>query len=545
MAAAAQQDRKVRLDLVRAAPDQALTLRRVLHFLAVVLPHMFIVLPVRVMFAHTVLRWRSRSVRVLGRPALADFVVKLAQFILSRLHVAQSRIIFNRERSYNLVHGGPYFKGARDWVTRVEVNGTAGRWIALPGTRRAEDQVVLYFIHGGGFVLDTGSNAQDILLHAMKALNLKQSVQASVFCLDYRLAPEYKYPSQLIETLAGYHYLVNTLGISEDKIVVAGDSAGGNLATAFLLHLARPAKEIYVPEELGPTPGRPGGALIISPFINLASRSRSSFANTAHDFIELGGGFRAACDYLGVTPPPSYRFPEPSLNPLYHFKMPRAHPPVDGEKLHTLHGWAHCEGIELFRSPYVNPVVQRDASWWKEAMPGGGKTVVTWGGKEIFADDDNEFFQRLEKAGVAPTKVFKKFGAHDWILHDWSVPTSWRTKATGPESKFTFGLDAILSLLSRVAADAAAAPPRAARRSADKKKPGKIEEKPSKEGSSAIEKAAGGEDEAHESYAQVAGHEEDAQAPVVAKGEGDVLHVGGSIEGSGVLVEKPKKGSVH
>jgi len=170
-----------------------------------------IVLPIRVILAHTVLRWRSRSVRVLGRPALADFVVKLAQFILSRLHVAQSRIIFNRDRSYNLVHGGPYFKGARDWVTRVEVNGTAGRWIALPGTRRAEDQVVLYFIHGGGFVcvplvrfaeplskrtwltslplsrrLDTGSNAQDILLHAMKALNLKKSVQASVFCLDYR-----------------------------------------------------------------------------------------------------------------------------------------------------------------------------------------------------------------------------------------------------------------------------------------------------------------------------------------------------------------------
>ena len=40
MAAPAQQDRKVRLDLVRAAPDQVLTLRRVLHFLAVVLPHM-------------------------------------------------------------------------------------------------------------------------------------------------------------------------------------------------------------------------------------------------------------------------------------------------------------------------------------------------------------------------------------------------------------------------------------------------------------------------------------------------------------------------
>ena len=72
------------------------------------------------------------------------------------------------------------------------------------------------------------------------------------------LAPDYKYPSQLIEVLAGYHYLVNTLGISEDKICVCGDSAGGNLAAAFLLHLARPHPAVTVPASLGPTPLQPG-----------------------------------------------------------------------------------------------------------------------------------------------------------------------------------------------------------------------------------------------------------------------------------------------
>ncbi|BGP41526.1 hypothetical protein JCM10450v2_005574 [Rhodotorula kratochvilovae] len=541
MAAPAQSDRKVRLDLVRAAPDQVLSLRLVLHFIALVLPHMFIVLPIRILFTHVLLRWRSPVVRVLGRPALAEYVTKLAQFILSRLHTAQARIIFDRVRSYKLVQQGPYFKGARDWVTRVEVNGTAGRWIAVPGTKRSDDQVVLYFIHGGGFVLDTGSNAQDILLHAMKALNLKKGTQASVFCLDYRLAPEYKYPSQLIETLAGYHYLVNTVGIKEDKIVIAGDSAGGNIATAFLLHLARPAKEIYVPDELGPTPKRPGGAFLISPFINLASRSSSSFANTSYDFIDLGGGFRAACDYIGITPPQTHRFPNPSLNPKWHFRLPHPHPPVEGEKLHTQHGWAHCEGIELFRSPYVNPVVQRDEEWWREAMPGEGRTVVAWGGKEIFADDDEEFFNRLEKAGVAPTKLLKQFGAHDWILHDWSVPTSWRTKATGPESKFTYGLDALVGLLSRVA-EAASAPTPAAPAQAPPTAAKAVPEKRATRGASAAERKGkgNGAGQAEGSYAEVAASEEkvDADAPVVAHGEGDVLAL--SVEGSGVLVEKLK-----
>ncbi|GAA5826369.1 hypothetical protein JCM3770_000640 [Rhodotorula araucariae] len=537
-APAAQTDRKVRLDLVRAAPDQVLTLKLVLHFIALVLPHMFIVLPIRILFTHVLLRWRSPAVRVLGRTALAEYVTKLAQFILSRLHTAQARIIFDRVRSYKLVQQGPYFKGARDWVTRVEVNGTAGRWIAVPGTKRADDQVVLFFVHGGGFVLDTGANAQDLLLHAMKALNLKKGIQASVFCLDYRLAPEYKYPSQLIETLAGYHYLVNTLGIKEDKIVIAGDSAGGNIATAFLLHLARPAKEIHVPAELGPTPKRPGGAFLISPFINLASLSTSSFANTSYDFIDLGGGFRAACDYTGVTPPQTHRFTFPSVNPKWHLRLPHPHPPVEGEKLHTQHGWAHCEGIELFRSPYVNPVVQRDDKWWREAMPGDGRTVVAWGGKEIFADDDEELFNRLEKAGVAPTKLVKQFGAHDWILHDWSVPTSWRTKASGPESKFTYGLDALVGLLARVAAAAKAPAPRAAQQTATAPVLAEAAAAPIGGASAAGAHVQGLEAEG--SYAQVAAKEENVgdDAPVVAHGEGDVLTL--SVEGSAVLVEKPK-----
>lgn len=368
------------------------------------------------------------------------------------------------------------------------------------------------------------------------------------------------------------------------------------------------------------------GALIISPFVNLASRSTSSFANTPHDFIDLGGGFRAACDYIGITPPPSHRFPAPSLNPKWHLLMPRAHPPVEGEKLHTLHGWAHCEGVELFRSPYVNPVVQRDASWWKEAMPGDGKTVVTWGTLyvtsltlEAAADARRRRRQgdlRRRRRGILPppregqfsrlallrgsllwrpycpfsrgvqnkgaTRGLKlnpelthagrcrpdqglqevwrarldpaRLGAFSALLFPCpesprrltrlesparqSVPTSWRTRATGPESKFTFGLDAIVSLLSRVAAEAAAAPAQAQSHQEEKPKKGKSATE--KGGASAIDAGREGLGAAHESYAQVAGHEGkvDAQAPIVAKGEGDVLH-GASIEGSGVLVEKP------
>lgn len=86
--------------------------------------------------------------QVVGRPFYADFVVKLAQFLLSRGTIAQSRLVFNRTQAYSIAHKSPAFAGYRDWVSYVKVAGTAGRWIAEPGTKRNEDDVVLYYIHG-------------------------------------------------------------------------------------------------------------------------------------------------------------------------------------------------------------------------------------------------------------------------------------------------------------------------------------------------------------------------------------------------------------
>lgn len=57
----------------------------------------------------------------------------------------------------------------------------------------------------------------------------------SSVCVE--LAPEFKYPSQLIEVLASYHHLVNDLGISADKIVLSGDSGTRILYESSRRHL--------------------------------------------------------------------------------------------------------------------------------------------------------------------------------------------------------------------------------------------------------------------------------------------------------------------
>lgn len=105
--------------------------------------------------------------------------------------------------------------------------------------------------------------------------------------VDYELSPEHQYPSAIIETLAAYHHLVNELKIPESRICLAGDSAGGNIAAALMLHLARPNPNITVPAAHGPTPGQPGSALLISPFISLVSSLPSRQANIDFDCTSL------------------------------------------------------------------------------------------------------------------------------------------------------------------------------------------------------------------------------------------------------------------
>lgn len=87
---------------------------------------------------------------------------------------------------------------------------------------------VIYF-HGGGWCI--GSRAQ--VQNAMRLL--AEYSGAVVFNVEYRLAPEYRYPCATDDCWQVVRYIhanAAELGIDTNKIVVAGDSAGGNIAAA-------------------------------------------------------------------------------------------------------------------------------------------------------------------------------------------------------------------------------------------------------------------------------------------------------------------------
>jgi acetyl esterase len=101
----------------------------------------------------------------------------------------------------------------------------------------AEDAVlpVLLFLHGGGWMLG------DLEYGAWFCASLAEGLRIAVVAVDYRLAPEHPFPAGLDDCLTALEHVrryAGMLAMDRDRIAIAGDSAGANLAAACAL-LAR------------------------------------------------------------------------------------------------------------------------------------------------------------------------------------------------------------------------------------------------------------------------------------------------------------------
>lgn len=127
---------------------------------------------------------------------------------------------------------------------------------------------------------------------------------------------------------------------------------------------------------------RSQATILISPFNNLVPFTPSRSANAAYDIIDDGSCFQAALGYVNAPVPFSCRS-APSLNPFFLARsFPNDPPPKDFpfiKETRTFEAEEEGFGTKLLSSPYVNPSRCEDLEWWKSAMPGEGKTLVTWG----------------------------------------------------------------------------------------------------------------------------------------------------------------------
>ncbi len=142
-------------------------------------------------------------------------------------------------------------------IQAVTTENFKGEWVRTPNVRR--DAALLY-LHGGAYVFCSPRSHRHLVAGLSAATNLP------AFALDYRLAPELPFPAAVEDTINAYHWLLSQ-GFSPDKIIVAGDSAGGGLTLALMISL----REAGLP--------LPAAGVLICPWVDL-TLSGASYSAT-------------------------------------------------------------------------------------------------------------------------------------------------------------------------------------------------------------------------------------------------------------------------
>jgi acetyl esterase/lipase len=112
-------------------------------------------------------------------------------------------------------------------VQPVVDKGIRGRWVWTGEV--LQNRAILYF-HGGAYTIGSSYTHRSMAAHLAWAGGVK------VWIIDYRLAPEHPYPAALQDGLAAYRALLDK-GYAPNRLVMAGDSAGGGLVMATLVTL--------------------------------------------------------------------------------------------------------------------------------------------------------------------------------------------------------------------------------------------------------------------------------------------------------------------
>ncbi len=128
-----------------------------------------------------------------------------------------------------------------------------------------KDKIILFF-HGGGFTIGSTRDHLDLCGKLSKAAN------SCVLSVDYRLAPENKFPAALEDCLISYLWLLEQ-DIDPSNIVLAGISAGGTLVLSTLLYLKEKGVKL------------PAGAVCMSPAVDMLFQGHSIITNRGKDWI--------------------------------------------------------------------------------------------------------------------------------------------------------------------------------------------------------------------------------------------------------------------
>lgn len=167
-------------------------------------------------------------------------------------------------------------------VEKVSAGGVPSEWVSAPGA--VSDRAILY-LHGGGYVIGS------LETHRRLAYDMSLAAGCRVLLIDYRLAPEARYPAAVDDAVAAYEWLLSQ-GLPAGRLAISGDSAGGGLTMATLVALRDKGTAL------------PGCAVPISPWVDLEITGESmTRLHDADPMVKQPGIGRMAKVYLGDADP--------------------------------------------------------------------------------------------------------------------------------------------------------------------------------------------------------------------------------------------------
>ncbi len=181
--------------------------------------------------------------------------------VLAHVKVSQ-RSIWLAERLYNLT--APLMSALPSHVDihSIEFNHFTGEWVRS-GNSLDENKVLLY-LHGGGYFFSSAA------LHRPITWRLSLACKRPVLAINYRMAPAFQFRHWLEDAVTAYTHLIER-GFKPHNILVAGDSAGGNLVLVLMQSLRHQGLPL------------PTACICLSPWTDITGASDSMRSNKNHD----------------------------------------------------------------------------------------------------------------------------------------------------------------------------------------------------------------------------------------------------------------------
>ncbi|KAH9893197.1 alpha/beta-hydrolase [Cubamyces lactineus] len=276
-------------------------------------------------------------------------------------------------------------------ITGVQPVRVPGYWLLKKGynwtgPKAKPGEKTLLHLHGGAFTLGSAQPSDTTANLTRGLLQYSEKLQRT-FAVDYRLSvappapPTNPFPAAVLDGLAGYWYLVHEAGFEPQNIILAGDSAGGNMVVAIVRHLL---------ENPVPTLPLPGHLLTASTVLDLAM---------THDGPESSAILNAPTDIFDI-PPPGVVFALDSVEAYLG--------PLPFEEAKT--------------NRYISPVSRFVKPGPEGLFKGFPSTFVVAGGAERLEDDSREFIAGLKRDGSHVIHEIPPDAVHDLLVWTWHNP---------------------------------------------------------------------------------------------------------------------------